>query len=227
MSLSQAWILSSSTAAAFAAAMGLTPPETIRPAHTFTAAPAVATMQQIPAPAEALAVVDFWREAGPGRWFAKDEDFDRRFRERFSSAYEQAARGELADWLKTPNGALALILLLDQYPRNSFRNTPQMYATDAAARDAANVAIAAGHDRAVEVGLQVFIYLPFGHSEDLADQERSVALFERLGEPSLTLAKHHRDIIRRFGRFPHRNWILDRQMRPEEQLYLDYGGFAG
>ena len=102
-----------------------------------------------------------------------------------------------------------------------------MYATDAAARHAADAAIAAGHDRAVEVGLQVFIYLPFGHSEDLADQERSVALCERLGEPTLTLAKHHRDIVRRFGRFPHRNPILGRPMRPEEQRYLDEGGFAG
>jgi uncharacterized protein (DUF924 family) len=227
MSLFQAWILSSGTAAAFFAAMGVTSPDTIRPAHAVMVAPAVATAQQNPTPAEALAVVDFWREAGPGRWFAKDADFDRLFRERFSSLYEKAARGDLADWLRTPNGALALVLLLDQYPRNSFRNTPRMYATDVAARDAANAAIAAGHDRAVEVGLQAFIYLPFGHSEDLADQERSVALFERLGEPNLTLAKHHRDIIRRFGRFPHRNWILDRQMRPEEQLYLDYGGFAG
>jgi uncharacterized protein (DUF924 family) len=228
MSLSQAWILTSTTAAAvFAAAVGVTPPETLSSTHAVTAAPAFATTQQIPAPAEALAVVDFWREAGPGRWFAKDADFDRQFRERFFSLYEQAARGELADWLKTPNGALALVVLLDQYPRNSFRNTPRMYATDAIARDVADAAIAAGHDRAVEVGLEIFFYLPFGHSEDLADQERSVALFERLGEPNLTLAKHHRDIIRRFGRFPHRNWILDRQMRPEEQLYLDYGGFAG
>jgi uncharacterized protein (DUF924 family) len=118
-------------------------------------------------------------------------------------------------------------LLLDQYPRNSFRNTPRMYATDAAARDVADAAITAGHDRAVEVGLQVFIYLPFGHSEDLADQERSVALAERLGEPTLTLAKHHRDIVRRFGRFPHRNPILGRPMRPEEQRFLNEGGFAG
>jgi len=228
MSLSQAWIFTSSgAAAAFIAAMGVTPPATIQPTRTAMAGPAFATVQQIPAPAEALAVVDFWREAGPGRWFAKDAEFDARFRERFLSLYGKAARGELADWLKTPNGALALVLLLDQYPRNSFRNTPQMYATDAAARDAANAAIAAGHDRAVEVGLQVFIYLPFGHSEDLADQERSVALCERLGEPTLTLAKHHRDIVRRFGRFPHRNPILGRTMRPEEQRYLDEGGFAG
>lgn len=228
MSLSQAWILTSSgAAAAFIAAMGVSTPEMLQPSHMVMAAPALTTTQQIPAPADALAVVDFWREAGPGRWFAKDADFDQQFRERFFSLYEKAARGELANWLKTPNGALALVLLLDQYPRNSFRNTPRMYATDAAARNAADTAIAAGHDRAIEVGLQVFIYLPFGHSEDLADQERSVALAERLGDPTLTLAKHHRDIVRRFGRFPHRNPILGRPMRPEEQRFLDEGGFAG
>jgi uncharacterized protein (DUF924 family) len=228
MSLSQAWILaSSSAAAAFIAAMGVTPPETIQPTNTVMAASALTTTQQFPTPVEALVVVDFWREAGPGRWFAKDADFDRRFRERFFSLHEKAARSELDDWLKTPDGALALVVLLDQYPRNSFRDTPRMYATDALARDVANAAIAAGHDRAIEVGLQVFFYLPFGHSEELADQERSVTLCERLGEPTLTLAKHHRDIIRRFGRFPHRNPILGRPMRPEEQRYLDEGGFAG
>jgi uncharacterized protein (DUF924 family) len=229
MSLSQAWILASGTAAAFIAAMGVRPPETVErtQAMSVMAAPAFATMQQIPAPPEALAVVDFWRDAGPGRWFAKDPDFDRRFREHFFTLYEKATRGELADWLKTPNGALALVLLLDQYPRNSFRDTPRMYATDAAARDVADAAVAAGHDRAVEDGLQVFFYLPFGHSEDVADQERSVALCERLGEPTLTLAKHHRDIVRRFGRFPHRNPILGRTMRPEEKRFLDEGGFAG
>jgi uncharacterized protein (DUF924 family) len=228
MSLSQAWILTTSgAAAAFIAAMGITPPETIQPTRTAMAAPAVATMQQMPTPAEALAVVDFWRDAGPDLWFAKDAEFDRTFRERFMSLYEAAARGELSNWLKTPNGALALVVLLDQYPRNSFRDTPRMYATDADAREIADAAIAAGHDRAVEAELQLFFYLPFGHSEDLADQERSVALARRLGEPTLSHAEHHRDIILRFGRFPHRNWILDRQMRPEEQLYLDYGGFAG
>jgi uncharacterized protein (DUF924 family) len=226
MSLSQSWMLTSSgAAAAFIAAMGFEPPATIRP--TPTVMPVLATTQENPTPAEALAVVDFWREAGPGRWFAKDADFDREFRDRFFSLYEKAERGELANWLKTPYGALALVLLLDQYPRNSFRDTPRMYASDPAARKAADAAIAAGHDRSIEVGLQVFFYLPFGHSEDAADQERSVALCARLGEPTVTLAKHHRDIIRRFGRFPHRNPILGRPMRPEEQRYLDEGGFAG
>ena len=176
---------------------------------------------------DATAVVQFWRAAGPSLWFAKDSEFDRRFRERFLSLYEAAARGELRGWLKTSEGALALMILLDQFPRNSFRGTPRMYATDALAREMAANAISAGHDRAVEPALQLFFYLPYGHSEDLADQDRSVELTRRLGQPNLSHAERHRDIVRRFGRFPHRNPILGRAMRPEEQQYLDQGGYAG
>lgn len=176
---------------------------------------------------EAIAVVEFWREAGAAMWFAKDADFDRRFRERFLIAYEAAARGDLADWQATPDGVLALVILLDQFPRNAFRGTPRMYATDAMARKIAAVAIDAGHDRLAPPELQLFLYLPFGHSEDLADQERSVALSRRLGQPALSHAERHRDIIRRFGRFPHRNPILGRTMTNDEQRFLDHGGFAG
>jgi uncharacterized protein (DUF924 family) len=176
---------------------------------------------------EALAVVDFWREAGPGLWFAKDDAFDRTFRERFLTLHEAAARGELNGWLATEDGALAVMILLDQFPRNAFRGTPRMYATDALARELANTAIASGHDRAVEPQMQLFFYLPFGHSEDLADQERSVALNRRLGQPNLSHAQRHHDIVKRFGRFPHRNPILGRTMRPEEQQFLDQGGYAG
>ena len=122
---------------------------------------------------------------------------------------------------------MALVILLDQFPRNSFRNTPRMYATDAMARKIADAALKAGHDQAVEPALRLFFYLPFGHSENLADQDRSVALNESLGDPNLSHAKRHRDIIRRFGRFPHRNPILGRAMTPEEQHYLDEGGYAG
>lgn len=179
------------------------------------------------APAQAYTVVEFWRDAGPTLWFAKDRDFDRRFRERLLSTHEAAARGELDGWLGTPYGALALVLLLDQFPRNAFRGTPRMYATDARARATAAAAIAAGHDQAVPKDLRLFIYLPFGHSEDPADQERSVALTQGLGEPDLTHARRHRDIIRRFGRFPHRNPVLARTMTPAEQRYLDEGGYAG
>jgi uncharacterized protein (DUF924 family) len=176
---------------------------------------------------EGKAVVDFWREAGPSMWFAKDPAFDRRFREKFSSLYEAAALGKLAHWMKQPESALALILLLDQYPRNSFRGTPRMYATDALARQMTSIAIAAGHDRVIEVPLRLFVYLPYGHSEDLADQERSVELSENVNAHSVERAKHHRDIVRRFGRFPHRNAILGRESRPEELRYLAEGGYAG
>jgi uncharacterized protein (DUF924 family) len=178
-------------------------------------------------PAEASAVVTFWQNAGPDRWFAKDADFDRLFRDRFLSWHEVAARGELVAWPVSASGALALVLLLDQFPRNAFRGTPRMYATDAMARDVAAAAIDAGHDRKVPDHIRVFFYLPFGHSEDLADQERSVTLNRHLGEPNASHAARHYDIVRRFGRFPHRNPILGRSMTQEEQRFLDASRFAG
>jgi uncharacterized protein (DUF924 family) len=178
-------------------------------------------------PAEAAEVVAFWRSAGPSLWFAKDDAFDRRFRDRFLASHEAAARGELSSWTRSADGALALVILLDQFPRNAFRSTPGAYATDGHARLVADAAIKAGHDRAVDHELAKFFYLPFAHSEDPADQERSVELTRRLGEPDLSHALGHRDIIRRFGRFPHRNPILGRSMRPEEQHYLENGGFKG
>jgi uncharacterized protein (DUF924 family) len=177
--------------------------------------------------AQAWDVITFWEEAGPALWFAKDPEFDKRFRERYLSLYESAARGELAHWAQTPDGALALVLLLDQYPRNSFRGTPRMYATDDLARKIAADAIAAGYDRMAAEELQKFFVLPFAHSEGLADQQRSVELARRLGPDDLAHAEHHRDIVQRFGRFPHRNKILGRKSTPEEQHYLDNGGYAG
>jgi uncharacterized protein (DUF924 family) len=192
-----------------------------------SAAALAAAIPVLAPPTEAAAVVAFWRGAGPGFWFAKDPEFDRRFREGFLAMHEAAAEGRLAHWMATPEGALALALLLDQFPRNAFRGTPRMYATDAMARAVAAAAIATGQDRQVEPALRVFLYLPFGHSEDLADQERGVALCRSLGETDLAHAEHHRDIVRRFGRFPHRNPILGREMRPDEQRYLDEGGYAG
>jgi uncharacterized protein (DUF924 family) len=176
---------------------------------------------------EASAVVDFWRAAGPQRWFEKDADFDRRFRERSLSLHEAATLGDLADWLVTPTGALALVLLLDQFPRNAFRGAPRMYASDAIARDVACAAIDASHDLAVTTDLRLFFYLPFGHSEDLTDQDRSVELNRSLGQPDLSRAEKHRHIVRRFRRFPHRNSILGRIMTREEQRFLDEGGYAG
>jgi uncharacterized protein (DUF924 family) len=177
--------------------------------------------------ADAAKVVDFWRDAGAARRFAKDPAFDARFRERFLTLHESAARGALDHWARTAEGALALMILLDQFPRNAFRGTPRMYATDELARSLARRALGAGHDRAIEPALRLFLYLPFAHSEVLADQERSVALNAALGEPSARNAQRHHDIVARFGRFPHRNAILGRDMRPEEQAYLDAGGYAG
>jgi uncharacterized protein (DUF924 family) len=180
-----------------------------------------------PVPAEAYAVVTFWRKAGYARWFAKDAEFDQHFRERFLPLHEAAVRGELSHWMASAEGSLGLLILLDQFPRNAFRATPRMYATDDMARRIADAAIAAGHDRAVDSAMQLFFYLPFGHSERMADQDRSVALARRLGQPSLGFAEHHREIVRRFGRFPHRNAILGRRTTAEEQRFLDEGGFAG
>ncbi|WEX76210.1 DUF924 family protein [Sinorhizobium numidicum] len=183
--------------------------------------------EALAAPDEAAAVVGFWREAGPMRWFAKEPEFDCAFRERFLAAHEAAARGELLNWTASPEKMLALLLLLDQFPRNAFRGTPRMYETDALALGIARAAIDAGYDLKGPADLQLFFYLPFGHSENLADQERSVELARRLGEPSLSHAKGHHAIIHRFGRFPHRNGILGRTMTEEEQRFLDGGGFAG
>jgi uncharacterized protein (DUF924 family) len=178
-------------------------------------------------PAEAREVVAFWEGAGPAMWFAKDDEFDRRFRERFLALHESAARGDLDGWNAAPEGALALLILLDQFPRNAFRGTPRMYATDPAALKLADAAIAAGHDRFVAADLQAFFYLPFGHSEELADQERAVELCARLGGRNFEQAQHHRDIVRRFGRFPHRNAILGRPTTQEEADYLAGGGYMG
>ncbi|MBP7240937.1 DUF924 family protein [Amaricoccus sp.] len=176
---------------------------------------------------EAAAIVAFWQEAGPQKWFAKDPAFDVAFRDRFAAAYSQAVQGALTHWIASPLGALALALLLDQYPRNAFRGTPWMYATDAMARLVAEQALALGYWDAAPADLRVFLLLPFGHSERLADQERSVGLAESLIPESAEHARHHRDVVRTFGRFPHRNAILGRSTTAEERDYLDGGGYAG
>ena len=177
--------------------------------------------------ARAIDIVDFWEKAGPAKWFDKDPDFDRLFRERFLIDHEAAARGELMHWQSTPEGTFALVILLDQFPRNAFRDTPRMYDTDAMARKVAATAFAAGYDRLTPLPLRKFLLLPFAHSEDLADQERAVALARRIGPEDLARAQHHRDIVRRFGRFPHRNKILRRETTSEELAYLDNGGYRG
>ena len=174
-------------------------------------------------------VIAFWRAAGPDRWFSKDEAFDRVCRERFLIVHEAAAAGDLNEWELTPQGALALCLLLDQFPRNMFRGTRRAWRTDTVALDVADRAIERGHDKAVEPDMRRFFYLPFMHSEELPDQERSVALAEAAGDAeTVKWARHHRDIVARFGRFPHRNAILGRESTPEEAAFLaEEGAFKG
>ncbi|KWF27856.1 hypothetical protein WL84_12325 [Burkholderia cenocepacia] len=179
------------------------------------------------APPLAQDVVTFWIDAGPAQWFAKQPDFDRRFRERFLDTHLAAARRELDDWLATPYGTLALLLLTDQYPRNAFRGTAHMYATDILSRQFAMHAYKHGQMARVERPLRLFFCLPFAHSEDPADQRISVELNGRLGRPWLTHAMRHQDIVMRFGRFPHRNPLLGRETTREEASFLAAGGFAG
>lgn len=176
---------------------------------------------------QALAVLSFWRDAGPKRWFGKDDAFDEDFRGRFLALHERAATGALDGWAATADGALALLILLDQFPRNAFRGTPRMYATDPHARRIAHAAIAGGLDAEVPLELRGFTVLPLMHSEDLADQDLCVARSEDLAEDTRRFALHHRDIIRRFGRFPHRNALLGRASTPDEERFIAEGGFSG
>jgi uncharacterized protein (DUF924 family) len=177
-------------------------------------------------------VIGFWRRAGPPKWFAKDHRFDEAIRLRFEPVHFAAARGEYDAWMAAAEGSLALLLLLDQFPRNLWRGSPHAFATDGMARRIARHAVLADFDQEVEPDLRPFFYLPFEHSEDPADQALSVSLCEALRDATgdtetLRYAVVHRDIIVRFGRFPHRNRALGRETTAEEQAFLDEGGFAG
>ncbi len=172
-------------------------------------------------------IVAFWRDAGPDRWFGGGDAFDAECRTRCLEAHLLAARREFEHWLGDAEGALALVLLLDQIPRNVFRRSAHAYATDGLARHYASRALTLGLDTQVEVALRPFFYLPFEHSEALADQERSLELFARLPGDSMRWAQLHYDIIRRFGRFPHRNAALGRESTTEERAFLAEGGFSG
>lgn len=175
-----------------------------------------------------MAVVGFWKEAGPGKWFARDDAFDAEFRERFMATHLAAARRELDHWSETPFGSLALLILLDQFPRNVWRGTGHAFATDPLARHFAIQALDAGQDRLVENDLRRFFYLPLQHAEDMALQDRQVALFRSMVRaPNDRWAEHHHGVVARFGRFPHRNRALGRETTPEEQAFLDQDGFRG
>jgi len=173
-------------------------------------------------------VLTLWREDGPKTWFTKDTAFDDDIRTRFLETYEAAAAGTLSGWEQPAEGALALVIVLDQFPRNMFRNDARTYAADPLARAVAERAIARGFDKQVPPPEWQFFYLPFEHSELLADQDRCCALFAAAGDAELLKwAELHADIIRRFSRFPHRNAVLGRATTPEEQAFLDGGGFKG
>jgi uncharacterized protein (DUF924 family) len=173
------------------------------------------------------AVLAFWRVAGPDRWFKKDDAFDADIRRRFLETYEAAAASQLADWEATPEGALALAIVLDQFPRNMFRGSARAFAADPLARAVVDRALARGFDEMIEAAERTLFHLPYMHSESLADQERCVALSRAVGPDALKWAELHADVIRRFGRFPHRNAVLGRATTPAEQAFLDAGGFAG
>ncbi|KTT47943.1 hypothetical protein SB11R_17455 [Pseudomonas oryzihabitans] len=170
-------------------------------------------------------IVTFWRAAGRRQWFNGGPAFDAECRIRFEAAHFAASRREFENWLDSAEGALALCLLLDQIPRNIFRHSGHAFATDALALHYARQAIDAGLDLQIEPELRAFFYLPFEHSEAVADQHRSLELFEALGiEHYRSYAQAHLDVIVRFGRFPHRNRALGRINTAEEQTWLDAGG---
>lgn len=174
-------------------------------------------------------VLDFWFADGLGEfrkvWFAKDDAFDAECRAKLGTLAERAAKGELKPWLDTEEGSLALVLLLDQAPRNLHRGTARAFATDALALAAARATVAKGFDRALEPVMRVFVYLPFEHAEDIGAQDESCALMEALPETPwranvVDYAHRHRAVIAEFGRFPHRNAILGRASTEAEKAYL-------
>jgi uncharacterized protein (DUF924 family) len=175
-----------------------------------------------------IEVLAFWRAAGPDKWFKKDLAFDAEIAGRFLGHWRAAADGSLAAWEAMPEGALALVIVLDQFSRNMFRGHARTFEADAFARAVAERAIARGFDRQVPYAERQFFYLPLMHSEHLPDQDRCVELARGYGDDKFTkYAEQHADIIRRFGRFPHRNAMLGRASTPEEQAFLADGGFAG
>jgi uncharacterized protein (DUF924 family) len=178
-------------------------------------------------------ILDFWfgREGEEGygefreAWFTKDPEFDREIRDRFEPVYEEAAAGGLDHWKSEARSCLALIIVLDQFPRNMYRGDTRMYAADALAREAARHAVEHAYDRELSPYERLFAYLPFEHSEELDDQRLSVELFRGLAkemgsEDLLDYAVRHLEIVEQFGRFPHRNEVLGRRTTPEEAEFL-------
>ncbi len=173
-------------------------------------------------------VLDFWFEqTQPAQWFQVNSDFDAEITARYADAVDKAARGIFDDWKNDPDGCLALCLLLDQFPRNMFRGTPKAFATDGKALVIAKFALSKGFDQVLSSLKRRFLYLPFEHSENLNDQRRSVELFDRMKKDDplgYDYAMRHLKVIEKYGRFPHRNKILERMNTPEEEEYLAQSG---
>jgi uncharacterized protein (DUF924 family) len=167
-------------------------------------------------------LLDFWfSERVSKLWFNATPEFDQELRDRFMPIYQLACEGRLDHWTSSANGALALVIIFDQLPLNMFRGKPKSFATESKSRDIAAHAIEKGLDQQLSRKQKAFLYMPFMHSENIADQDRSVELFEKAGlQENLRFAHHHRDIVKRFGRFPHRNQILGRQSSQAESEYL-------
>jgi len=168
-------------------------------------------------------IIDFWFSDEVRKlWFNSTPQFDASLRERFLPLWQQASRGELDQWQQSAVGCLALVIILDQFPLNMFRAQAQSFATEAQSRGVAQVAIDQGFDQDLDIGQRAFLYMPFMHSETLADQQRALELFDQPGlEDNLRFARHHHDIIEKFGRFPHRNEALGRQNNAAEIDYLN------
>lgn len=176
-------------------------------------------------------ILAYWLdEIGPDGWFAGDEELDTEITERFLPDYERACDGALSLWLTYPSGTLAYIILTDQFPRNMFRGSGRSFATDAIALAAAKMAIRKGWDQRIDEPGRHFFYLPLTHSECLVDQDRAVRLIMtrmlESGPDRLLHAKAHREVIRKFGRFPYRNEALGRDTPPAEVKYLENGGYG-
>ncbi|WP_146345103.1 DUF924 family protein [Falsiphaeobacter marinintestinus] len=176
-------------------------------------------------------ILNFWLdEKGPGSWYIQDDTLDAEIRTKFEAAWEGAADGRYSLWLTYPSGALAYIILTDQFPRNMFRGDGKSFATDKAALAAAKAAVDKGWDLKIDEPARQFFYLPMMHSENLCDQERCVRLMcERMpegGASNLLHARAHREIIRKFGRFPYRNAALSRSTTRTEADYVSDGGYG-
>jgi uncharacterized protein (DUF924 family) len=177
---------------------------------------------------KAQEVLDYWKSIGPKGWWRRDEAVDAEIRRRFGETHKLAAAGKLDDWRQDPESCLALVIVLDQFSRNMFRADARAFAADKLAREVGDHALHQGFDDRTEPDLRSFFFMPFMHSEEIADQDRCVRLFhaEGGGGDALKYAILHRDIIRRFGRFPHRNAALGRAPTAAETAFLAAGGFA-